>query len=368
MMLGLATVSLAEAFGGSWEATVGIWPDLGIVKLQTPSELIMTYTTGNWSFSSDTVLGETGWRSEKLEVGGSFSSLTLDSALSFDPAHAAFSHWQLTGIVPLPKVTLGGSLNLWATGGTWFDMWMSGTAGPATVAAYVDFGEGSGCSLPFYSASVNVDFPLSCAAVQSTVSFNCQGFNSAALKVTGVTISGLPWLSIDALLTFTSSLKTLGFSPEFNFGADGCFSLYISEATAGGTSPAPLTLAGISIDGVGLECTVGGVTFAGLSYFGKGTKPGFLTDTSYQEGYQVRVESEACCGPIGVNVTVYCLPDSSFPWSSMPSGSGLFGVVEVRAEMQLAVTKQLTISGSIDVLPVWSPVLMHWAIGLTVTW
>jgi len=367
MVSSLAFASFAAALSGSWAATVGIWPGLGVVAVQSPSELILTYTVGDWSFSSDTQFDVAGWTSQEFKADGSISALAIDSVLTFDPAHAAFSNWRVTGTLSVAGATLGGRLTVWANG-TWFDTWISSTTGPVSVSAYLYLGEGGGCSLSFYSASLVVGFPLSCAAVQSIVSFHSQGLDYAQFEASDIAIPNLPWLSFDALLVLKPSQKAFELAPVLNFGTTDCITVYISGAGLGSLSPAPLTAASLSLDGFGLQCTIGDVEFSELSYFGTGTKPGILKNTWYQEACQIKAKSETCCGPIELDAAVYCLPDGTFPWSIMPSGTGLFGVDEIRAEASVAAGKRLTISLTVDVLPVWAPVLMSWEIGFKVVW
>jgi hypothetical protein len=350
VVLGLGVASFAQTLSGSWDTTVTIVPSP--VSLTIDSELIVTYAVSGWSFTSDTVLSEAGWEAQEFDVEGTLGAFTLGSALVFDPAAVAFDSWEVTGGLSLAGVTFDGTFTL-EPGVTTLELVGSGTAGNVGVTVDITFGDGEGCNFNFAGVDIEVDFPFCCADVISTVSFDCDGFVEATFGVEGIAIPTLPWVTLDALITFTTAAKTLVLTPNFDFGATACFDLYIDQTTAGN-----LTISDITISGIGLECTIGGVQFTGISYWGEGDKPGLLEDTVYWEAYQIKTTDDGCCGPFSFDITIYFLE----------GGAQLFDVAEIDANMSIQVATQFTFSMGIAIDLTEDPAFTSWSLGFLVEW
>jgi hypothetical protein len=348
VVLGLGVASFAQVLSGSWDTTVTIVPSP--VSLGIDSELIVTYAVSGWSFTSDTILDETGWLGQEFAVSGALGAFTLGSTLVFDPSAPAFTSWEVTGALSLAGVTFDGTFTL-EPGVTYFEIVAAGTAGAVDVEADVTFGDGLGCNFNFGGVLITVGFPFCCADIVSTIEFDCAGFVEATFAVEGIAIPNLPWVSIDALLTFQTGSKTLVLTPSFDFGAIACFELYIDQAATGN-----LTLGDITIGGIGLSCEIGGVEFYGLSYWGTGDKPEILG--TYWEMYQITTTDDGCCGPFDFTVQVFF----------DKAGLMLFDVAEIDASMSIQIATQFTFSTGIKILTAGPAAFTEWTLGFLVQW
>jgi hypothetical protein len=333
VVLGLGVASFAQTLSGSWDSTIGVNPGPPVV-LTIDSELIVTYSISGWSFSSDTVLDETGWISQDFAVDGALGAFTIGSALVFDPVGPAFfTSWEVTGGLSLAGVTFEGTFTLLPSVTT-LELIGSGTAGAVDVTVDITFGDGLGCNFNFAGVDIEVDFPFCCADVISTISFDCTGFVEATFGVEGIALPGLPWATLDALITFTPEEKTLTITPNFDFGVEGCFDVYMTDPAGG------MLFGDIAIVGIGLTCEIGGVQFTGISYWGEDPKPGILEGTDYWEAYQISTTDDGCCGPFTFDVGVYFLE----------GGALLFDIAELDAAMSIQISTQFTFSAGFDIV------------------
>jgi hypothetical protein len=357
LVLGLGVASFGQTLSGIWDTTISIVPSP--VSLGITSTLAVTYEVTGWKFTSNSTLKETGWTAQSFVAGGALGAFTIGSTLTFTPYPAAFTKWVVTSGVSLAGVTFGGTFTL-VPSNTKLELVGSGKAGSVDVKVAVAFGDQglSGCDFNWTGVDITVKFPFYCANVTSTLAFDCVGFKNATFAVSGIAIPNLPWLSIDALLTFETQTKSLVLSPKFNFGTIACFNLYISEAhTHAGPS---LTLGDFTIDGIGLVAPFGGVTFTGISYWGAEPKPaGLLKDTPYWEAYQIATKDDGCCGPFTFDVTAYF----------REGGLQLFDVDKFVANMSLKVATQVTFSTGISIdLGAIPAAFTKWTVGFKVVW
>jgi len=348
LVFGLGVASFAQTLTGSWDTTIGITPSP--VALTIDSELIVTYTVSGWHFTSDTVLDETGWQEQSFDVGGALGAFTIGSTLVFDPTVPEFTSWEVTGGLSLAGVSFEATFDL-TPGVTTLELVGSGTAGNVDVTVDITFGDGLGCNFNFAGVDIEVDFPFCCADVISTISFDCDGFVNAKFEVDGIAIPTLPWVTLDAVITFEVDSKTLVLTPTFDFGAVSCFELYITQDNSGN-----LTLGDIHINGISLTCTIGGVQFTGISQWA-GTKSGLLKDTTYWEAYQIKTTDDGCCGPFAFDITVY-----------FDHGDHLFDVAKIVANMSIQVATQFTFKTGISIDLSKDPAFTNWTIGFLVEW
>ena len=352
LALGVAVASSAQTLSGSWNTTVGITPSPVVLSLD--SELIVTYAVSGWSFTSDTLLDETGWADQRFDISGTLGAVALGSSIDFTPTNpsAFFGRWTATAGVSLSGVTFGGTFTL-TPGNIRLVGTASGALGNVTLSSSITLGDLTSvgvCDLTFQGMTVTVAFPFCCADVTSTFVFDCAGFDKATLKVNDLAIPGLPWVTIDALLTFEVQTKSLVLTPTFDFGLESCFSVYFGLGT--------LILNDMTIDGIGLSCTLGGVTFTGQSYWGTGTKPSLLSGTPYWEAYQIATTDDGCCGPFDFDVTIYFLQ----------GGLQLFDVAEIDANMSIQIATQFTFSTGIEIDLTATPAFTNWTLGFLVEW
>jgi len=351
VVLGLGVASFAQTLSGSWDTTVSITPT-PVVTLGIDSELIVTYAVSGWSFTSDTTLDETGWQGQEFDVSGALGAFTLGSTLIFDPASVEFTSWEVTGGLSIAGVNFSADFTL-EPGVTSLEITGSGTAGNVDVSIDLTLG-GVDCNLTFNEVVIDVGFPFCCADVLSEIAFNCEdGFEYVSFAVDGIAVPALPWVTLDALLTFTVDSKTLVLTPNFDFGATACFELYIAQANSGN-----LTLGDFYIDGIGLQCTIGGVQFYGLSFWGEhADKPEILGD--YWEMYQITTTDDGCCGPFDFTISLF------FDTAS----TQLFTVSLVQADMSIQIAQQFTFTMGISIdLDAAPASFTEWTLGFEVTW
>lgn len=359
VLFGLGVAAFAQTLSGEWDTTVSIQPTP--VEISLTSTLEVTYALSGWSFTSYSELDETGWLDQTFDVSGALGAFTLGSFLDLDPA-GLFDEWIVTAGVSIAGVTFGLDWDLAApgynsdipAGGLAVTLSGSGTAGLVTIGVDVYFGDvtTAACDLDWTGVDITVDFPFCCADVESTISFTCDGFVEACFDVDGIAIPNLPWITIGAELCFELQTKTLTLTPTFNFGEIACFSLYIDQDYTGN-----LLFGDIHIDGIGLDCTIGGVEFIGVSYWGDVAdkyKPSILAYQPYWEAYQIKTTDDGCCGPFSFDVTVY-----------FDHAGFLFDVAEFDANMEIQIATQFSFSMGIDI-EVDSGFTL-WSLGFTVT-
>jgi hypothetical protein len=366
-VLGLAFSGLAATLSGSWDTDVTIDPQqtnfndaIGIVSVLT-----VAYTVGDWTFTSVTDLNEGGWTDQDFSVAGVLGAFSLTSALDFVPAAATFGSWNTTAAVAIAGVSFSVDFTL-ADEDVELVLAGSGVAGDVTVGIEVTFGgiardvygviipggNNGVCDLDWAGVTIDIGFPFCCADIALEVVFDCTGFSSATFTTGGIAIPNLPWVTIDAELVYTMTEKTLELSPNFDFGAIVCFDLYFDVATTGN-----ITLGDISIEGIGLTCDIGAVSFTGLSFWGTGDKPGNLYGTSYWEVYTIETNDDACCGPFGFDLSFYFLN----------GGARLFDIALIDANMSLQVAAQFLFNMGLEI-NVETGAFSQWTVGFLVTW
>jgi hypothetical protein len=352
VVLGLGVASFAQTLSGSWDTTISIVPSP--VSMTLSSELIVTYAVSGWSFTSDTVLSDAGWTSQHFDVSGSLGAFTLGSVLTFDPSTVSFTSWKVTGGLSLAGVTFDGVFTL-TPGDTKLVLTGAGSAGNVNVEVVLTLGGNDDeiCDFDFNGVVITVDFPFCCANVISEIAFNCDGFEYVTFEVDNIALPNLPWITLDALLTFTVDEKTLVLTPTVDFGAVACFDIYVTQATEGN-----LIIGDITISGIGISCEIGGVEFTGISFWGEGTKPGLLKGTPYWEAYQIATTDDGCCGPFAFDITIYFLE----------GGLQLFDVAELVANMSIQIATQFTFSMGIQIDLTASPAFTSWTLGFLVEW
>jgi hypothetical protein len=354
VLFGLGVAAFGQTLSGEWDTTVSIVPTP--VSLGLDSTLTVTYAISGWTFTSYSVLDETGWTDQTFDVGGALGAFTLGSFLDLNPA-GSFDEWEVTAGVSIAGVTFGLDWDL--TDDLAVTLSGSGSAGLVTVGADIYFGDPAvdGCDLNWTGIDITVDFPFCCADVASTISFNCDGFDSVCFDVGNIVLPNFAWMTLGAELCFELQTKTLTLTPSFDFGDIACFDVYMSVDAQAGVGPDTLLNIGdISVAGIGVECTIGGVDFTGVSYWGTGDKPSILYGTDYWEGYQITTTDDGCCGPFSFDISVFFDDDHT----------SLFDVAEFDANMEIQLATQFSFSMGINI-EVDSGFTL-WSLGFTVTW
>ncbi|MFC2095163.1 hypothetical protein ACFLSW_01835 [Candidatus Bipolaricaulota bacterium] len=360
-VLVLVSGGLAATLSGSWDTDVTIDPQqtnfndaIGIVSVLT-----VAYTVGDWTFTSVTDLDDSGWTDQDFSAAGVLGAFSLASALDFDPVPPALGSWNTTVDISIAGVELGldftledSDVALLLTG--------SGVAGDVDLGIELTFGgdDNDICDLDWADMEITLGFPFCCTLLEAAISFDCDGFENIVFTAEGIAIPSIPYLVVDATLEFTLQTKSLVLSPSFDFGLEACIDLYIDLSSTGGVGPgSPLSLDSITIEGIGLSCDIGAVTFTALSFWGDGTKPGLLAGTPYWEVYAISSNEESCCGPFGFDLGVYFLD----------AGDMLFDVSLIDADVTLQVAPQFTFNMGLEI-NVEMGALTEWLIGFLVEW
>ena len=303
ILMGLALAGSAQALTGHWRIDLEIDPQTAsfVDAFGYSTDLLVKYTIGDWSFSSLSKLDELTWTDQDFSAIGVIGGFTISSALGFDPDVAEFDKWTMTTTVALGGVTFSGTFELYDDD-AFLTLRARGTSGGVDIAATVKFGDDDDpvgeCDLDYSAAQIGVDFPFCCAEVDSTIYFDCDGFEKIVFQAAGIAISNLPWVSFDVTLEFTVQSKSLTISPNFDFSA-ACVDLYAGVEMSGN-----LTFNALHFDGFKLECDVGNVQFTAISFWGDFvTKPGILGD--YWEMYMIEANDNVCCGPFDFEGAVF---------------------------------------------------------------
>jgi len=403
LSLGLLLVFGFAAFAqgeltGSWNTTITINPagevpdtDLDPTNdfFQFDSELEITYSVGGWSFTSTTGVDSTGWAWQDFAVAGSFGAFDVSGGMILSPLGDDLAYpewiWMDTGFT-FGAVDIGIDFDLYERD-IRLCLEMAATTGLVDISAELCFGDlpmhplygypgdsdvgypyapygpvafGTGdndeCDLDWSGASITVDFPFCCADVSATLALDCDGFDEACFSVDGIVVANIPWFTLRAELCFILETKTLTLSPEFDFGADVCFDVYIEADDSSVDAPTYLYLPSIAIVGLGLECEIGGVSFSGVSYWGAAAyAPAPLYGTSYWEAYTIATTEDACCGPFDFDVTIF-----------FDQGDFLFDVAAFKANFSYELGANFIFSMGLDYTAASG--LTLWEIGFEILW
>jgi len=366
VIFGLGIAVTAQSLSGTWTLGVDITtnnPPLSFADaLDFSSSLTVIYEVGGWTFTSISVFDDTGWADQDFSATGSLGAWTFNSAVDFTPA-GGFGSLDIGTSIALGGMTFGFDFTL-AGGSVSLDLVGAGSTSLVDIEVTVSFGDqGVGCDLEWAGVTVDFGFPFCCADITGSLSFDCNGFAGICFNVDGIVVGNIPWLTLGAQLCFQSESKTLTLTPAFDFGADVCFDVYFDVASTGGAGPATvLNIGDITIDGIGLECEIGGVAFTAISFWGAprfaGDFPGLLAGhgQQYWEAYQISTTDEGCCGPFGFDIAVYFDANSA----------SLFDIALFEANMTLQIATQFEFGMGLEYDVVGGAQL--WTIDFTVTW
>jgi len=351
-VLGLGFSSLAASLTGYWDTDVTIDPQQTsfAAAIGLTSEIGVTYTVGDWAFTSITTLTEAGWDTQEFEAAGVLGAFSISSGLEFEPNTPAFVSWDVTTGVSIAGVSFGAVFALDGDDAT-LELSGSGVAGDVSIDITVYFGddEGDGCDLDWAGVEIGIDFPFCCADISADLVFDCSGFDSITFATGGIAIPNLPWLTIDAEIEFTMDAKTVTISPDLDFGDIVCFDLDIDWGATGGVN-APLVFGDLTIEGISLECDIGAVSFTGVTDL-------TATEGEYFEWYTIETNDDGCCGPFGFELGFYFLE----------GGLRLFDIALIDVDMSLQIASQFTFNMGLEV-NVQTQAFTEWTVGFYVTW
>jgi len=141
-VVGLAFSGMAATLSGYWDTDVTINPTVASFAdaLALTSELGVTYTVGDWAFTSITSLSDAGWIDQDFSVAGVLGAFIIASGLDFDPVTPAFGSWTTSAGVAIAGVTFGADFTL-AAGSTQLVLTAGGVAGDVDVDISISFGD-----------------------------------------------------------------------------------------------------------------------------------------------------------------------------------------------------------------------------------
>lgn len=363
MLVCCCVVSAAQTLSGEWAAEVRF--DLSQSSFSDTmtfyNTLAVDYRVGGWSFASGTQFAGTGWTSQEFSASGSLGAYSFGSSLVLTTG-GTFDEWIVNAGIMLGGVTFGAAISLDDQDSLTMVLSLQGATDRVGLGVHAAFGDPltAACDFDWQDVSIVVTFPFCCADVTASIEFACGGFQAATFRVIGLAIETMPWLSLDASLTYELESKTLTLAPGFVFGEVSCdFDLYfdITNVFSGGTGPlASLAINEIRIDGISLSCLVGGVEFLGISYWGAGDKPSILEGSEYWEAIQIATSDDGCCGLFAFELAVFFDVQSA----------NLFDVAAIETNMSLGLTDRFTFSMGLDINV--RDALRYWSVGFDVIW
>ena len=308
--IGLAASAAGELHGRSW-LDVAIDPDVGFTGMDYGLEL--AYTIGGFTFGADSLfvlpgswvwqgftaegqLGAFGIYATSLFGGDIAKTLYTEAIMTVSMAgidlalHAALLSADVGGgaaagaaIRAAGSVGAFGIVSVTELGAQIEDDDFGGItivhAATGRERHYVTDPRVAGEGFTGQKFTIN-HFSFCCAEeITATVYFTCAGFDYISFGVEDLLISNLSWLAIDAELKFELQTKSLLITPKLVLGDIACFELYAAldnEVDA-------LSIDGIKIEGISLECQIGPVTVRDVSLFA----PCDLALTTERYGSQV---------------------------------------------------------------------------------
>jgi len=368
LILGLGIAASAQ-IKGQWCTDVVIDPQGtgGVYFTSFASTLSVDYTVGGWTFNSKSTFALTGWTGQVFNVNGTLGAFTIGSILTFNPSTALFTSWKTTGSVSIAGVTFDGMWLLMPTG-SGFTLGASGASGPLTAAAIAYFNvnpttggliQSSYCVCWDYLI-MTFHFPFCCVEdVAMAISFSHAGFDYVSFSVVGIPVPGIDWLTLSAALKFTPGTgvgKLLTITPTVSFPV-GCFKLYSHLDTTGGAFPGAgdLVINGLSIDGIALTCTIGGVKFSDYSSISPAYNLTITGDAAYWEKFCIESAADSCCG--GAFTFKVCM------WFTDQSAQ-LFDLGKTTIALSYGIGSNFTVKSSLTVL---STGVTAWGVGFCVT-
>ena len=326
----------AQTMSGVWDAECTIDPLAGTIAdfFDFVTNATVTYEIGGWAFTAATQLDDTGWIDQTFSVGGLLGAFSIGMDLDLDPA-GAFETWEVTVGTTFGGVVFDLDLTL-ADLDVTFVVGASSAIGLIDVDATTTFGgdDNDICDFDWSGSDISMEFTFCCAEISTTAGFDCDGFSEIVFGADDIAIPSLPWLSIDAELTFRMETKDLVLSPDFDFDPGLCFDFYVVVETQ--TASRFLEISDIHVDGIKLVCEFDRTTFTGISFWGTSGKPGALG--SYWEMYKLESNDETCCGPLSFETAIFFDETSS----------NLADVAFFSFELELELGDPLTLSAGLE--------------------
>ncbi len=393
----------ADSLSGSWDNEIAL--DVAGPSFEgLRSVLDLSYSWNGLAATSESELQLFGFLWQEFGVTGNLGAFELQGNLLFGPSTGDYLYMQMIATIELAggdvgvyfaqlsDAVLGGPAGGFAirVGGSFGDLDIVSTT---ELGAQVRDSDFSGITIVHVVSGLYRTYdtdPLvpgngftgekivlsgltfGCAEdTTASVYFTSDGFDSLVLEVSGIQTT-LPWLALDATLTFELQTKSLVLVPRLTLGQFACLNVYADVVTAD-TDNSPIE--GITIYGLELSCTLGSVTLRDLSVLDPGryaiTTPAHgsvienIADAieqrheyypDYWEMLSIDVALGGCCGGSS-HVALHT-------YFSQGSGS-LFDWAMTSAEASVAFGERLELRGGVEFSAIESS---HLSLGLRCSW
>jgi len=124
----------------------------------------------------------------------------------------------------------------------------------------------AGCGVGFTEEFLMLEgFAFGCAEIDMALSITCSGFGSAKFLVKDISLGG--WASMDFMLIFTTTSKSIDLCLSFDALAFECIILEVGFGSTGYVTSTPPVIGDITINGIGLVYSWNGITFKSYTEF-----------------------------------------------------------------------------------------------------
>jgi len=404
-------------FSGSWTSEVELQPGTNAFK-SLDSLFKVNYSFGSLVSASDSeVFLPGGFIWQGFGVTGKLGPLSVQADLLFGPSTNDFVYAQEIFSLSLVGVDLG---VYWATlsgvvlGGPadGFALRVAGSAGSVKAVSVTEFGariqdeDVDGITIvhattgrrrsyltnplvrietpPVYGdgrtgEKITVSgFASGCVEnIATTVYLTEAGFDFFKITLAGIEL-GLSWLEFDLTATFELQTKSVAMAPTFHLGTTTCLVPYVevlTDAPDHTLYPPFTSFTGISLYGIGLEYSWGGVTVKDLTVFDTGryaiTTPeygsvieeiaealerGHDVTADTWELFSVEVSVDGCCGGAS-----RLLVNTYF----QKGAGGAFGWGMTYAEATAGISSGISLTANVELKTTG---LDHFGLGVEAAW
>ena len=312
---------------GTWSMNATFVPQSGSFTALS-SQLMEVYRIGPL-----TMKGIAGWRtgpdgggkavaldSLRLEGDVKLGTLSVSSTLAFDPdassAADLFDYWRAT-----VAFTLGGA-NLRHTfyltrpvTSSYQTLYAQVSAGSLSLTNTLRFDVSDECGFEFARNDTTIGWSWCDLNMSATLAVTCAGFDQATLSMSDLPIPVLiPGMTLNAGLNLTVDAKTLSTTLQWRPSSMGCIRAY-GGLEIGGADV--MEIQGVSIYGLKLECSIGGVKVASATSFDALKNSTVTGQTDYFEVLRMSGTLMGCCGVPGTwGIATYFHANSTqlFDW------------------------------------------------------
>jgi hypothetical protein len=401
MMVAATVVAVAGPLSGLWSTSIQF--DLQTFSMIAESEVVINYSFSGCTMTMAALMDEHGIDNVFFDTSGVLGGFALRSILDFNASAAQFRSMltsvetaiggiNLYGIFMLdnvgttqtPSMGSGFTLGGWDTIGD-VTFWgqaqfnMDSTAGLIykygyawlvdhfiyevcdywqKPSGYIDV-QDSNCNLCWSGADLLIDIPYECFDLLAQMSFSrLNGFDQLLLEFSNIDLGlgfvQLKWMDI----TFTTTSKTFNTVFDLSIGDTVCIMPYIALEGVG------TELQGFSLKALKLEYSWEGITFKaghmfdtdgwypylnylGTRYYGwtwdgeLATLPICAVPSTHDEYFGLEIDGDSCCGG-SYDMSVYS-------WFDTGDSDGLFDWIETRAELDVGIGSNVTLSFGLSV-------------------